>query len=103
MQATTRDKAGACVSASVDWLPASSGPDPASVGDSGVFTTVLDLAKWNANFYDNTLEGGPELIQLVTTRGVLNDGSAQRYAFGLGHSEVLGRPVFAQRVARALF
>ncbi len=61
------------------------------VGDGGVFTTVLDLAKWDANFSDNQLAGGQELIELVLTQGELEDGTKLPYAFGLGHGEYLGK------------
>lgn len=54
------------------------------VGDGSVFTTVRDLALWDANFYGNRLEGGEELLPLMHTTGVLNDGSELDYAFALG-------------------
>ncbi len=56
------------------------------VGDGGVFTTVGDLAKWDANFYEPKV-GGPEFLDLIHSAAFLNDGSEHRYAFGL----ILGR------------
>ncbi|MFN3212509.1 MAG: serine hydrolase domain-containing protein [Henriciella sp.] len=35
------------------------------IGDGGLFTTVDDLAKWEANFQDNQLGGGADLIELM--------------------------------------
>lgn len=61
------------------------------VGDGGVFTTVEDLALWDANFYDPRV-GGPELLELMHTVGLLNDGSEHGYAFGLRVADIQGRP-----------
>lgn len=50
-------------------------------GAGGLYSTVEDLAKWDANFY--TLKvGGPELQRLIHTRGVLTKGDTISYAFG---------------------
>jgi CubicO group peptidase (beta-lactamase class C family) len=54
------------------------------VGDGGVYTTIDDLLHWDRNFYDNKLgNGGPALIQAVTTPGELTTGQEMTYAFGL--------------------
>ena len=53
------------------------------VGPSGVYTNIVDLARWDANFYDNQLGGGAELIEKMTTPGTLNDGENTQYAGGL--------------------
>jgi len=54
------------------------------VGDGGVFTTVDDLLFWDRNFYNNILgKSGAQLIEQITTPGVLNDGTVLDYAFGL--------------------
>ena len=58
------------------------------VGAGGVFTTVEDMARWDRNFYDNKLDKG--LIDLILTRGKLNDGEEIDYAFGLSHGEYRG-------------
>jgi CubicO group peptidase (beta-lactamase class C family) len=52
-------------------------------GPAGLYTTVGDLALWDANFYDNRLGGGAELIECMETSGVLDDGKETGYAFGL--------------------
>jgi len=63
----------------------------ALVGSGGLYTTVLDLAKWDANFYDNTLgETGPALIQKMTTPGKLNSGEELSYACALTIGEYRG-------------
>jgi len=56
----------------------------ALVGDGGLYTTVEDLAKWDANFYQNRLGGrGQGLIDQMLTRGRLSNGQELDYAFGL--------------------
>jgi CubicO group peptidase (beta-lactamase class C family) len=62
------------------------------VGDGGVFTTVEDLARWDANFYDPVV-GGPELLELRHRVGTLADGTPHGYAFGLSVAELDGRRV----------
>lgn len=62
-------------------------------GPAGVYTTVEDLALWDANFYDNRLGGGAALIEKMQTPGTLNNGEATRYADGLVITKVGGRPV----------
>jgi CubicO group peptidase (beta-lactamase class C family) len=52
-------------------------------GPAGVYTTVGDLALWDANFYDNRLGGGAGLIERMETVGVLESGEAIDYAAGL--------------------
>ncbi|MEZ5331102.1 MAG: serine hydrolase domain-containing protein [Thermoanaerobaculia bacterium] len=53
------------------------------VGDGGIFTTVEDLARWNAHFVDNPLPGGAGLVEEMETPGTLTDGSSTGYGFGL--------------------
>jgi CubicO group peptidase (beta-lactamase class C family) len=53
----------------------------ANVGATSLFTTVADLAKWTTNFETGAV-GGPEVIRLMRTRGVLNSGDTLDYAFG---------------------
>jgi CubicO group peptidase (beta-lactamase class C family) len=53
------------------------------VGDGKLLTTLADLARWDANFYDNRLGGGADLIRQMIEAGCLNDGSPIEYAFGL--------------------
>jgi CubicO group peptidase (beta-lactamase class C family) len=52
------------------------------VGQGGVMTTVLDLAKWDANF-DTGAVGGPGFLQRQLERGRLRLGTELDYAFGL--------------------
>ena len=56
------------------------------VGPGGLLTTAEDLLRWNRNFDDMTV-GGPHFIELILTRGTLNDGDTIDYAFGLVHGE----------------
>jgi CubicO group peptidase (beta-lactamase class C family) len=60
-------------------------------GDGQVYTSVEDLLLWDRNFYDPVV-GGPEFLQQMHTRGVLNDGDTLTYAFGLGVREYRGLP-----------
>jgi len=52
------------------------------VGQGGVMTTVLDLAKWDGNF-DTGAVGGAAFLQRQLERGKLNAGTTIPYAFGL--------------------
>ena len=66
----------------------------ALVGDGGLHTTVEDLARWDANFYDNKLgKGGPALIEAITTPGKLSGNRPTNYGFGLMREEYRGLPV----------
>jgi len=51
-------------------------------GDTGVQTTVDDLAKWDQNFYDGKV-GGAWMVAQLQMRGHLNDGRTIHYALGL--------------------
>jgi CubicO group peptidase (beta-lactamase class C family) len=51
------------------------------VGAGGLYSTIEDLAKWDANYYSHEL-GGEELQRLIHTRGVLANGDTLTYAFG---------------------
>lgn len=51
-------------------------------GDGGINTNVLELAKWDANFYDAKV-GGRELIDRMQQRGTLDNGDSLGYARGL--------------------
>jgi len=48
----------------------------------GKFTIAEDLTKWMNNF-ETAVIGGPEVRDLMHTRGILNDGDTLGYAFGL--------------------
>ncbi len=62
------------------------------VGGGGVLTTVEDLALWDLNFYEPKI-GNKELIQLLTSPGILNTGEKTGYSFGLFHNKYKGLPV----------
>jgi CubicO group peptidase (beta-lactamase class C family) len=61
------------------------------IGDLGVFTTVEDFLKWDQNFYENKLgDGTQNLINMMKTRGKLNNGEVIPYGFGLNISHYGG-------------
>ncbi len=62
----------------------------AFVGQGGLYTTVGDLIKWDRNFYESRV-GGAGFREFMETTGVLNDGGAVDYAFGLRHDEYRGQ------------
>jgi CubicO group peptidase (beta-lactamase class C family) len=59
------------------------------VGDGGLYSTIEDLAKWDANFYSGVV-GGSALREQVVQRGVLTKGDTIPYAFGLNVSSYRG-------------
>jgi len=59
------------------------------VGAGGLYTTVRDLLLWDRNFYSGDV-GAKPFLDLIHTRGVLNDGSEITYAFGLTVDEYRG-------------
>lgn len=59
------------------------------VGDGGLYSTIEDLAKWDANFYSGQVGGGA-LQQQVIQRGVLTKGDTIPYAFGLNITSYRG-------------
>ena len=61
----------------------------ANVGATSLFTTVEDMALWDRNFYTATV-GGSEVIDMMHTQGILNDGRQIKYAFGLEISRYRG-------------
>ena len=52
------------------------------IGDGGVFTTVEDLAKWDASFY-NSKTLNQDFWNQMTKVGTLNNGDKINYAAGL--------------------
>lgn len=52
------------------------------VGDGGVFSTVDDLARWDANL-DSGVVGGPAGVAMLQAPGQLSDGRSTGYALGL--------------------
>ncbi|HSM61863.1 MAG TPA: serine hydrolase domain-containing protein [Longimicrobiales bacterium] len=58
-------------------------------GDGQVITSIEDLARWDANFYDPVV-GGAGLVDRLHTRGVLTGGDTIPYALGLVVDEYRG-------------
>ncbi|MCI0436415.1 MAG: beta-lactamase family protein [Gemmatimonadetes bacterium] len=58
-------------------------------GATSLFTTVEDLARWDANF-SAPVVGGAGVIEQMHERGRLNDGTTLDYGFALAHGEVRG-------------
>lgn len=60
-----------------------------NAGPGGLHTTVEDLARWDGNFVE-TVVGGPEVVQALTTPGIYRDGRQivddQAGGYGLGLS-----------------
>jgi CubicO group peptidase (beta-lactamase class C family) len=58
----------------------------ATVGNTGVYTTIEDLFLWDQNLYKNRL-AKPDLVDRLVTPGMLTDGTELHYASGLkvGH------------------
>jgi CubicO group peptidase (beta-lactamase class C family) len=54
----------------------------ATVGATSLFTTVEDLANWVRNFEEKRV-GGAKVIELMLTKGVLNNGIPITYARGI--------------------
>jgi CubicO group peptidase (beta-lactamase class C family) len=52
------------------------------VGDGGLYSTIRDLARWDAAFYDERL-GVPGFAEAMYERGVLTSGDTIGYAAGL--------------------
>lgn len=60
-------------------------------GGSGVFSTVEDLAKWDANFYTHRLAGKAFTEQMLHREKFAHDKDND--AFGLVHGDFKGRPM----------
>ena len=54
----------------------------ANAGATSLFTTADDLARWLDNFRHETV-GGPQVMEMMAMRGVLNSGDTIPYAHGL--------------------
>jgi CubicO group peptidase (beta-lactamase class C family) len=59
------------------------------IGDGGIFTTINDIKKWDDAFYHSTVLG-ETFWNMMTQRGVLNNGEAINYASGLSMGEYKG-------------
>jgi len=58
-------------------------------GAGGLYTTVEDLLLWDRNFLDNGL-GGPDFLEVMHTKGVLNSGEILDYALAIREGEHRG-------------
>ncbi len=66
----------------------------AQVGSGGLYSNVVDLARWDAAFEAGTI-GPPGFRDALLERGVLTGGDTLDYAFGIGHTEFRGIPAIA--------
>lgn len=62
------------------------------VGQGGVMTTIVDLQKWDENFYTGKV-GGPGFLERQLQQGRLANGTTLTYAFGLTVSQYRGLPM----------
>ncbi len=58
-------------------------------GAGGLYSTVEDLLQWDRNFANNRL-GGPDFMETLHTKGVLNSGEELDYAFAIRKGEHRG-------------
>jgi CubicO group peptidase (beta-lactamase class C family) len=61
------------------------------VGSGGLYSSLEDLARWDANFYDSRI-GGARYLETLHGRGILASGDTLDYAFGLRLDEYRGLP-----------
>lgn len=64
---------------------------PLVAGDGGLQSSVEDLARWDENFYTQTV-GGRRLIEFLEDPGHLRNGEPVRYAAGLNVGKFRGLP-----------
>jgi len=60
-----------------------------NAGATSLFTTVQDMAKWDANFL-NPRVGNASIMSLMHERGRLTNGTSIPYASALSHGEIRG-------------
>lgn len=53
------------------------------VGSGGMYTNVIDLIKWDRNFYNNILGSGQDMIDEMQTSATLNNGESTQYGLAL--------------------
>jgi hypothetical protein len=71
-----------------------------NAGATSLFTTVEDVAKWDANFLQPEV-GDARLIDQMQQRGRLNGGDSIPYAFALSHGQFRGQRVIGHSGADA--
>ncbi len=64
------------------------------VGSGGVYSSIEDLARWDADYYRESV-GGRGFRDQMLERGVLEDGEVLDYAFGLDVGRYRGLPTVA--------
>jgi CubicO group peptidase (beta-lactamase class C family) len=74
----------------------------AQVGSGGLYSNVVDMARWDAAFEAGAI-GPPGFRDALLERGVLTSGDTLDYAFGIGHTEFRGIPAIAHGGALAGF
>ena len=62
------------------------------VGQGGVMTTIVDLQKWDENFYTGKV-GGAGFLERQLQQGKLTNGTTLTYAFGLTVTQYRGLPM----------
>lgn len=65
-----------------------------ALGDGNLITTIKDLYLWDQNFYRPKV-GGAKFLDLMLTKGRLNNGDTIDYAFGLVHDTYKGLPTLS--------
>jgi CubicO group peptidase (beta-lactamase class C family) len=68
------------------------------VGDGGVYSTIDDLAKWDANFRTGTV-GGRGAIDMLQQAGRLNNGQTIPYALALTIGQLHGLKTYSHNGA----
>lgn len=71
-----------------------------NAGATSLFTTVQDMAKWDANFLSPKV-GDARTIEQMQQRGKLKDGTEIPYAFALSHGRLRGLPTIGHDGADA--
>ena len=61
------------------------------IGDGGIMTSIEDIVKWDANYYDGKA-GGMTAVKLANTPGKLVDGRTLDYGYGLYLRDYRGLP-----------
>jgi CubicO group peptidase (beta-lactamase class C family) len=61
-----------------------------TLGETSVYSTVEDLARWQLNFLKPTV-GGPRFAEQMMERGILNNGDTTNYAFGQEVKQIGGQ------------
>jgi CubicO group peptidase (beta-lactamase class C family) len=72
----------------------------ANAGATSLFTNIPDMSKWIMNFYNPKI-GGNDVLQKLTTKGVLNNGNRIPYAAGIIVDEYNGKKRFYHNGADA--